>query len=436
MVIDGGTYLLSGGVQISSKTNYTIRGNATLTLSGAASDSYIFEKVGTISRLKIADLTLKGENNAAYTQEAIGCASGQTISDSTFENLVIQEINVGISCNANLSGSYTKSTIRNNRLSTIIGTSSGQGYGIHLANATDTDVFGNSVDTAHRHAIYQAKGGNGVRILNNIIRNHRSGVATAGFTAAIVVSRSSRVTVADNFNIDGYDGGLELSHVTADSATTEGVIVTGNQFINRKNATPDLYVGEQAVPGTYVSQKILIDGNHFYNDYANTGSGNPDISILNGLHITITDNQHRCIGVTGNRPFVVIGSNSYISAADDCHMTVVKNNEFIAEGSGLTLTAGVNVCSDVATLAGSVHWIGPNVCTGIATPVLFDAAVTNGSIFYSQNGTIPIFLRANLPAAAASLDGLVVIDDNGTGDRNLVVYAGGQRFRIDGGANV
>jgi hypothetical protein len=27
-----------------------------------------------------------------------------------------------------------------------------------------------------------------------------------------------------------------------------------------------------------------------------------------------------------------------------------------------------------------------------------------------------------------------VIEDAGAGDRNLIVYAGGQRFRIDGGA--
>jgi hypothetical protein len=32
------------------------------------------------------------------------------------------------------------------------------------------------------------------------------------------------------------------------------------------------------------------------------------------------------------------------------------------------------------------------------------------------------------------MDGSVLIEDNGAGDRNLIIYAGGQRFRIDGGA--
>lgn len=47
---------------------------------------------------------------------------------------------------------------------------------------------------------------------------------------------------------------------------------------------------------------------------------------------------------------------------------------------------------------------------------------------------VSVVATASLPAAGAAEDGRILIEDNGTGDRNLVVYAGGQRFRIDGGA--
>jgi hypothetical protein len=47
---------------------------------------------------------------------------------------------------------------------------------------------------------------------------------------------------------------------------------------------------------------------------------------------------------------------------------------------------------------------------------------------------LPVVATANLPAAGADEDGSLLIEDNGTGDRNLILYAGGQRFRIDGGA--
>lgn len=43
---------------------------------------------------------------------------------------------------------------------------------------------------------------------------------------------------------------------------------------------------------------------------------------------------------------------------------------------------------------------------------------------------------ASLPAASAGMDGTILIEDAGTGDCNLIVYAGGQRFRIDGGSAV
>lgn len=48
----------------------------------------------------------------------------------------------------------------------------------------------------------------------------------------------------------------------------------------------------------------------------------------------------------------------------------------------------------------------------------------------------PVIATGSLPAAAAAEDGRLVIEDNGAGDRNLIIYAGGQRFRIDGGAAV
>jgi hypothetical protein len=47
---------------------------------------------------------------------------------------------------------------------------------------------------------------------------------------------------------------------------------------------------------------------------------------------------------------------------------------------------------------------------------------------------LDVVATASLPAAGASMDGRTLIEDNGAGDRNLIIYAGGERFRIDGGA--
>jgi hypothetical protein len=45
-----------------------------------------------------------------------------------------------------------------------------------------------------------------------------------------------------------------------------------------------------------------------------------------------------------------------------------------------------------------------------------------------------VVATADLPAASADMNGSVLIEDAGAGDRNLIVFAGAQRFRIDGGA--
>jgi len=52
---------------------------------------------------------------------------------------------------------------------------------------------------------------------------------------------------------------------------------------------------------------------------------------------------------------------------------------------------------------------------------------------FSGGAKIDIVATGSLPAAGAGQDGRVLIEDAGAGDRNLVIYAGGQRFRIDGG---
>lgn len=58
--------------------------------------------------------------------------------------------------------------------------------------------------------------------------------------------------------------------------------------------------------------------------------------------------------------------------------------------------------------------------------------VGSGSTRPGAHAVVP---TANLPAAAAAMDGTVLIEDAGAGDRNFVFYAGAQRFRVDGGAN-
>ena len=46
---------------------------------------------------------------------------------------------------------------------------------------------------------------------------------------------------------------------------------------------------------------------------------------------------------------------------------------------------------------------------------------------------IPIITTDQLPAAGSANDGLIFIEDGGTGNGNLVIYVKGKRYRLDGG---
>lgn len=365
------------GLTITNKTDIKITGKGSLTLSGAASGAYIFQLVGTIDNLTIEGLELVGEANAAYTQTAIGNASGQTISNVWFVRNKISGINNGISLNADLSGSYTKGHVLNNSISSLAGTASGQGYGIHLAKATQCIVSGNVIDGATRHSIYQASGTDvGNLIYGNHLKNHRASVADTNIRPAIFVARSGGVVVANNIIEDASDGGMAVQQESSVAGCTD-IDVIGNIFRGRANAVAHLYVGEQAVPGTEEVTHVRIRGNAFYTDYS--VANNNDIVFHNGRFIEFSNNSLRKDNVSGSARFVTWGHNTYISADDDFNHCFAEGNTFIAEGSALTDVRGFHVASDVCGNT-SYHRLDNRKSANMTSPTIMDAVPTNPNL--------------------------------------------------------
>ena len=72
---------------------------------------------------------------------------------------------------------------------------------------------------------------------------------------------------------------------------------------------------------------------------------------------------------------------------------------------------------------------------------LFDGGAPSSVLVFGNPGIanrsfLTVVATASLPAASAAMDGTTLIEDAGAGNRNLIVYAGGERFRIDGGAAI
>lgn len=373
-----GTYVTNTGFTITNKSNIRITGKSTIALTSASSSAYIFQLVGTIDNLEIDGLTFVGDALTVGNQTGIGCASGQTISNTRFHDLNISNLNVGISHNANLSGSWDKGLCYNNSLKNITGTASGSGYGIHIAKATNIRVYDNVIDNASRHSIYQASGVNVNNIIhNNLIVNHRSTVADNSYRFAIVCSRSSDVTISNNKFLNCYDGQVEVSHDTADAQDCDNVLVIGNTFTNRKNIVPSIIIGEQLIPTTKETAKITIQNNVFDCSYTDVLTSN-DILLLNGNNVYIEDNKFRRWNVAGTNPtynFVTIGYDTYLSSDSQIYNIFTRNN--ICTADVLSTNSYFAYVSQRLCSGSSLYLVKNNTLSKITGETFFPITPTN-----------------------------------------------------------
>lgn len=372
----GKSYKTATGFTITNKSRIKLKGSkAKVFLSGAGSSAYIFQLSGTIDDLEISDFDLSGDNNSSYFQTAIGCNSGQTVTNTRFHSNKIYNINVGISHNADLSGSWDKGECYDNFISNMVGVNAGQGYGVHCANATNIIIKSNIFDACQRHSMYLAKGTQvNVLCTGNIIKNHRNGVAASVARGAIECIRISGVTLSNNKFVDCYDCQINIGHDTSASRSGYNILVSGNTFTNRKNAVAAILVGEQLTPTSYFTSRITISDNVFEED--STVATGATIRINNGTQISIKDNSLYRYNTAGAlSEFVEAGVSSYISS--DAHIgdIVVEGNTVIADAS-VASTRAVYVTNQLCT-GSSYYKIKDNFIKGFASEFYFPVTPTN-----------------------------------------------------------
>lgn len=370
-------YKVTGNLTITNKSRIRLTGKGRVFLSGATSGAYIFQLVGTVNDLEIDTMTLEGDGNSGYSQVAIGCNSGQIVSNTRFHDLIIKNINVGLSHNADLSGSWTNGWAYNNYLENIVGTVAGSGYGIQAARAYNLHIYGNTINNASRHSIYIGKGQNLACVIeNNTIINHRTDVHDGSIRAAIDVGRVSGVTIANNIFRDCYDGQIYLAADTSLAENSSDVLVIGNKFSTPKNAVPCLWLGEQAVPTTKFLYKIDILDNTFDQDCSISTA--TCIIILSGTQITIKNNRFRAYNVAASLPvFVEMGDTRYISS--DSHIGDITVSDNVATSDKGSTVAGSRLLYIVDQLCtgSSPYTAKNNSCPTWASEYYFEATPTN-----------------------------------------------------------
>jgi len=136
-------------------------------------------------------------------------------------------------------------------------------------------------------------------------------------------------------------------------------------------------------------------------------------TMLRGFsHVsTLLTNPHGCFG--GGDLFSVPVKDVAVSRS----MAVEAGRFFLGSSSDPNLRVGADVSKVRSWNRKLMIYSSPDV-TGTIAGVL-----------------TPVVSTANLEPASPANDGKIVIEDAGAGNRNLIIYAGGQRFRITGGAS-
>jgi hypothetical protein len=395
----------TGNLTISNKTNFQMLGyGATIQLNGTATsgNNIGFQLSGTLDNVSIEGFTIIGSGNVGDAHAGIYSASGQTLKNVRTLYNKIQNVIVGISYNADLSGNVDGGLIMGNIISNIVGINPGQGYGIHHSNGNGTPsnlvIMGNRVDGAQRHSIYQARG-SGVVITANRIYNHRNGVADGSVRPAINISRSQDIIVNGNTVRDFYDGAFYVDIDTGSPA--RNINVFGNEFNYPKNAVSPIWIGYLTTISGVLIEEVSFNNNHIIMDGFNVSP----VSLNCGKRLNIKNNTVTILNnTTSVNAFV-------ISALSETANTTTYSDDWEIEGNTIYSNASSTIIgfrlNPTFTNANVNTRFKGNKISGAGTAQMFDQAVTvnNPNIKVLDQETTGLSLTSGVTLKPNNLNG-------------------------------
>lgn len=278
-----------------------------------------------------------------------------------------------------------------------------------------------------------------------------------GVTGANVIANNVFEGQDINF-LWGEPGSVFSNNLLIDTSLSvggRGVVVTGNVFRRRSKEPagnePEFsgMLSGEVGPGT---QDLVVSGNTFINDAA---APNYEVEFY-AIWLELQDFQGSINTdwlVTGNK-FIgmrvlkdvykgsrMVFSNNHVKAPthDSSYplISLLQDSESVfLENTFVTGDSGVALRDQEVTalLQGNLfRSSGP----GEASIMLGAVAVHPGTDPYrmiaGESFTTPV-VTSSIPAAGPEMDGRLIVEKVGTRNkRNVIVYAGGQRFRLDGG---
>lgn len=244
-LVGGKTYTINVAL-IQNKVGFSLIGyGATLQLSGVASDgNYVgLRGGGALTNVKILGMSVIGDGVIASKHAGWWVPSGAVMTDIEIAHMNIQNVVIGISSNSKGSGSQRGVHVHNIYIKNVVGTDSGFGYGVTVADGSGQSIGFHAhditVDGAQRHSVYIAYG-SGIRVHDIDIYNHRATVASGQFRPAVNIARVSQV---DIYNVRGWNIFDSFINVNRASIVADEITISDCKCYSIGNAVPPFAVG-------------------------------------------------------------------------------------------------------------------------------------------------------------------------------------------------
>jgi hypothetical protein len=294
--------------------------------------------------------------------------------------------------------------------------------------------------------------------LRNIIGLGHSAPGTVGAGSGIVIDNFDNVFgVVD---VEGFAIGIDLLNdpkscnlVARCELNTQGIRTTGDdhfihgtfslcdaRWLNVTSGSNNRFFvsrdSDTSVPANPVILAAGASGNWVFTDESVTA--NNTSNFLLGAQFQATPGSVSAPGITfvadPQTGFFWLADGAIEIAINGSHEARITGTQFrLASDQNLSFSSGApTAAADVLIGRGAADVLQ------LASGDSFRPADASGQTLGDSSHTWRVYhdvvATASLPAAGSSMDGAILIEDAGAGNRNLIVYAGGERFRIDGGA--
>lgn len=271
------------------------------------------------------------------------------------------------------------------------------------------------------------EGGDSI-LLRNIRRSRlegchvTNGAAVGSAFAAIRVRDSSQTNLIGNLFASSHgdvalQGSVDSLYLIGNQLYGDGPVAIGHIYL----ASSPTITNSQVVVNPYDSTTVfsndattLAAGTFNYDDHGawTIGSLTTSLAVEAGTHVRIPNAEYYQTKTAGGSAIAILGADSSDNigfGSSNGASYIFYKDQYVNEGLRIDSSGNFIPANGAGqqTLGDDTHqWR------------VYHEVVATGS----------------LPAAASAMDGTILIENAGAGDRNVILYAGGQRFRIDGGA--